>query len=363
QRIELQPLSEEETGELVTAVLGGPLNPATTRQLWNVTRGNTLYLRHLVEQGIASNRLATSPKAAGLSAGVWAWKGPPVISPGLADLIDTQIGELPQPVGTVLDFLAVGEPLTEQMLADLTDPDAVEQAHSIGLITVDQSGLHPVRLAHPLYGEVRRAVATPLRLCRLRAQVADALSSIDGTDLHDLVRRAVLTLESDLTPDPALLTTAATAAQSMFDAELAVRLCNAAIANGAGYDAHLTLSRALTRLGRGEESEHVLTQLITQSLTDEQIVEVASHRLGPLLWILNRPAEAEAGLLDVRDTTSPQAHHSLTACHAIVRAYEGWPLNAVEAAERALRPPRLSESCTMWALTSLLIALGDLGKT
>lgn len=74
-------------------------------------------------------------------------------------------------VGAVLDVLAVAEPLPEQILADVTDFGAVEDAHALGLISVDQNGRHPVRLAHLLYGEGRRARATPLRL---RADIAEA---------------------------------------------------------------------------------------------------------------------------------------------------------------------------------------------
>ncbi|PBC35513.1 helix-turn-helix transcriptional regulator [Rhodococcus sp. ACS1] len=362
QRIELQPLSEEETGELVTAVLGGPLDPMSTRRLWNVTRGNALYLRHLVEQELASGRLAPSPQAPGLSAGVWVWDGPPTVSPGLADLIGAQLDTLPPAVGAVLDVLAVGEPLPEQTVADLTGPLAVEQAHAIGLITVDRGGRHPVRLAHPLYGEARRALATPLRLRRLQADIAEALGAMKDSDVRDLIRRAVLILESGLTADPVLLTEAATASLSLFDPELAVRLCKAAISDSAGYDAHVTLTVALTVLSRGEECEQVLTQLLEQPLTDEQLVDVAYLRLANLLWILNRPEEAESALLDAREVTAPRVHGALTAGHAIIHAYKGRPLDAVEAAQSTLRVPDQPDLSRMWALGSLLIALGELGR-
>ncbi|PBC35514.1 hypothetical protein CJ179_46390 [Rhodococcus sp. ACS1] len=362
ERVELQPLSEEETGDLVAAVLGGPLDPAAARRLWSVTRGNALYLRHLVEQEIASGRLAPNPEAPGLSAGVWVWEGPPVVSPRLADLIATQIDALPPEVGSVLDFLAVGEPLPEQMLVDLTNPEAVEHAHSIGLITVDQYGRHPVRLAHPLYGEARRAQATPLRLRRLQADIAEAIGTMHDSDVRVLVRRAVLILESGMIADHALFTQAATTSLSLFDAELAVRLCNAAISNGAGYAARITLSLALTELSRGEESEQVLARLLAEPLADEQVVDVACRRLGNLLWALDRPDEAESVLLEAGQTTAPRVHGALAAGHAIVHAYNGRPLDALEAAQSALDAPDLPEVSGMWALGSLLIALGDTGK-
>ncbi|MDT2006718.1 hypothetical protein FXW78_22735 [Rhodococcus opacus] len=102
----------------------------------------------------------------------------------------------------MIDALAAAEPLTEQMLADLTTPDAVQAAHSAGLITIEASNQHAVRLAHPMYGEARRAQTTPLRLRKLRSHIATALAATPDTGPRDLIRRAVLTLESDLTPTP-----------------------------------------------------------------------------------------------------------------------------------------------------------------
>ncbi|SEB29504.1 ATP-, maltotriose-and DNA-dependent transcriptional regulator MalT [Rhodococcus koreensis] len=361
QRIELQPLSEQETGDLVATVLGGSLDPMSTRRLWGVTRGNTLYLRHLVEQELARGRLAPSPEAPGLSAGVWVWDGPPTVSPGLADLIGAQLDALPPEVGTVLDVLAVGEPLPEQTVADLTDPEAVEQAHSVGLITVDRGGRYPVRLAHPLYGEARRAQATPLRQRRIQADIAEALGAMKDSDVRDLVRRAVLILESGFTADPVLLTEAATASLSLFDPELAVRLCKAAISDSAGYEAHLILTVALTMLSRGDECEQVLTRLLDQPLTDGQLVDVAYLRLANLLWILNRPEDAESVLREAREMTAP--HGALAGGLAIVHAFKGRPIDAVEAAQAALRVPDPPELSQMWALGALLITLGDMGRT
>lgn len=54
--------------------------------------------------------------------------------------------------------------------------------------------------------------------------------------------------ESSVSTDSVLFTEAATAAPSLFNPEPAVRLCKAAISDGADYDAHLIL----TMPSRGE---------------------------------------------------------------------------------------------------------------
>ncbi|MGW5153123.1 LuxR C-terminal-related transcriptional regulator [Rhodococcus koreensis] len=355
QRIELQPLSENETGDLVAAVLGGPLEPTTARRLWKLTRGNTLYLRHLLESELASGRLAKDR-------GPWVWTGEPVISGGLAELIDTQIGALPPAVGTVLDYLAVGEPLSEQMLIQLTDPDAVEAANSAGLITVEHHGRNQARLVHPMYGEARRAQATPLRLRRLRAQLAAELGLVDNPDIGDVVRRAVLTLESDLPPDPVLFTQAAAAAMSLLDNDLAERLAHASASSGGGYDAHFVRGLALAILSRGGEAEQVLAQIPTATLTDDQIVQMSVLRAGNLLLVLGRPSEAEAALgLAMDAATRSGMRGPLMACYAIIHASQGRPHQAVETANSALDATPPDHLGTMMGIWALLIGLGDLG--
>jgi predicted ATPase len=56
-RLELQPLSEDETAALVEARLGGPVDSAAARRLWSATRGNALYLRQLVDGELEAGRL------------------------------------------------------------------------------------------------------------------------------------------------------------------------------------------------------------------------------------------------------------------------------------------------------------------
>ena len=192
-RLELQPLSRDDTATLVSATLGGSLDPAVAVRLWELTRGNVLYLRNIVEQEVADGRLVRQH-------GVWRWLGDPVVPPGLAELIESRIGALPTSVSDVVDALAVGEPIELASLTRITDPAAVEEADMRGLITLDtvEAGVE-VRVAHPLYGEVRRERAAPTRLRRLRGLVATELAKSDDCD--DAARcGAPRDLESGLRP-------------------------------------------------------------------------------------------------------------------------------------------------------------------
>lgn len=57
-----------------------------------------------------------------------------------------------------------------------------------------------VRVAHPMYGEARRARNGTVRSARLRGRVASALQESAGTT--DPARLGLLLLESDLPGDP-----------------------------------------------------------------------------------------------------------------------------------------------------------------
>ena len=72
ERLDLQPLSPDETTTLLSATLGGSVDPDAAKRLWKLTRGNVLYLYHIVEQEVADGRLEKWH-------GAWRWIGDPII--------------------------------------------------------------------------------------------------------------------------------------------------------------------------------------------------------------------------------------------------------------------------------------------
>ena len=252
----LQPLSRDEIATLVSGVLGGILDPEATQRLWQLTRGNVLYLRNIVEQEVADGRLALRHEC-------WRWLGSPTVPRSLLDLIESRTGGLPAEVAEVIDALAVGEPIELAALTRITDAAAIEDADARGLITLEHSGGgEEVRLAHPLYGEVRRKRAAATRLRRLRGLVATELATSAGRDeVPTVVRRATLSLESDLKPDPDLLLRAARGAIWLADMPLADRLAEAATRAGAPAEARFIRTHALSWLDRGEEADSVIAGL------------------------------------------------------------------------------------------------------
>ncbi len=308
ERIDLQPLSLDETTTLLSATLAGPVDPAAAQRLWKLTRGNLLYLRNIVEQEVADGRITCQN-------GYWRWLGDPVMPPGLVELIESRIGALPAPVSDVVDVVAVGEPISLAHLRRIADPAAIEEADTRALITLEPcDGDVQVRLAHPLYGEVRRRRAAPTRLRRLRGLVAAELAtSADSDDIHLVVRRASLSLDSDLTPDADLLVRAAHGAVWLADLPLADRLGEGAVRAGAGPEANFVRAHALSWLGRGDEADAVLAGIDAGRLTDSERARLAFLRASNMLWALGDPARAKEIIDEAARTTPPQARSYIDA--------------------------------------------------
>ncbi|WP_306275553.1 AAA family ATPase [Mycobacterium sp. TY814] len=284
ERLDLQPLSADETARLLSAALNGPVDPDVSHRLWKLTRGNVLYLRNIVETELADGRLAQH-------GGYWRWTGDPVVPPSLAELIESRMGALPGAVGDVVDTLAVGEPLELKSLSRLVDAAAIEEADVRGLIAIGPvDGGVEVRLAHPLYGELRRSRAAATRLRRLRGRVATELAASDDRDeVRTVVRRAVLSVDSDLAPDAELLLRAAEGAMFLADAPLADRLAAAAIRAGCGVAAYNIRSFALAWQGRGAEADAAVAATPTDGLAEEDRVYLLGHRGFNKLWGLADP--------------------------------------------------------------------------
>ena len=307
-RLDLQPLSLDATATLLSATLDGPVDPDAAQRLWNLTRGNLLYLRNIVEREVADGRIKRQD-------GYWRWLGDPVMPPGLVELIESRIGALPAPVSDVVDAVAVGEPLELSHLRRIADPAAVEEADIRALVALEPVvGGVQVRLAHPLYGEVRRGRAAPTRLRRLRGLIAAELAAAaDRDDIQVVVRRGALSLDSDLTPDPDLLVRAAHGAVWLADLPLADRLAEAAVRTGSGPEPNFVRAHALSWLGRGEEADAVLAEVGAGQLTDTERARCAFLRASNMLWALGDPARAKEIIDEAPRTTSPEARSYIDA--------------------------------------------------
>jgi DNA-binding CsgD family transcriptional regulator len=358
-RLDLQPLSLDETTMLLSATLGASVDLDAAARLWELTRGNALYLRNIVEQEASDHRLE-------MRHGSWRWIDDPIVAPGLAELIETRIGALPVPVSDVIDVLAVGEPIELASLTRITDRVAVEEADTRGLITLEPAvGRVEVRLAHPLYGDVRRKRAAPTRLRRLRGLVAAELAAVDDRDdTRVVVRRATLSLDSDLQPDADLLVRAAHGAVWLADLPLADRLAEAAMRAEAGPEANFIRAHALSWLGHGDEADAVLAEIRSRQLTENDQARLAFLRASNVLWVLADPARAKELIDDAPRTTSPQARSYIDAFLTVYWFAMDQPELATQASkELALDDlPAVVDAEIAWVLAAISADAGRTGE-
>ncbi|MEH3143759.1 MAG: hypothetical protein PGN37_27250 [Mycobacterium kyogaense] len=219
---ELGALSRELLSAVLEKAFGAVPERRCLRRLWDLTEGNMLFVRQLAEQEAEAGRLMVTD-------GWLRWHGDVAIGGSLAELVDTQVGALPEPVLEVIDMVAISEPIGWRCLATLAQHDAVEEAERRGLIRVSGDD---VFVGHPLFAEIRRARCGSMRLRRLRGEVAAAME--DNGSAASVVKQGLLWLESDLPARPDLLLSAARAANSLLDFDLAERLFAAAADAGVG---------------------------------------------------------------------------------------------------------------------------------
>ncbi|CAN5764872.1 LuxR C-terminal-related transcriptional regulator [soil metagenome] len=353
--LELQPLSCTESETLLCGALTGDLDPECARRIWESTGGNVLYLRHLVAQETAARRLVNT-------AGTWAWTGTPVMSPMLIDLIESQVGSVPEAVLEAVDLVAIAEPLNVRLLAALVKPSVVEDAEQRGLLAVTASGGTTLAcVGHPLYGEIRRDRAAPSRLRRLRARVASELAKQAELDDADTVRLGVLWLDSDLAAEPQVLFNAAHAAFLRFDFDLAARLADASERAGGPADAALLGAQALALMNRVEESQEVLASLRDDALDDRQLAYSIALRACNLWAQLDRPSESWELLDTTLQAPSAVVRESCQALRALQLAMRARPTEALAMSERVSRD-RLGDFQALIANWALVIALGGTGR-
>jgi DNA-binding CsgD family transcriptional regulator/tetratricopeptide (TPR) repeat protein len=352
-RLDLEPLSIQATRDLIETDLEGPIDTRSAERFWKLTGGNALFLRQLVKDQAAAGRLK-------LAAGMWMWDGDVAASPTVTDMVGREMGRLSPGVASVVDVLSQAEPLGIDVLCDLVRRRDLERAEQLHLITVERaSGTLIARLSHPLFGELRRATAGELHLSRIRGKLAKRLAQDGDSDIYAMVRRALLTLESDLPPDPQLFLESARSAMTLLDLDLADRFARAAADAGA---AEATGLRALNLAmsGRGEEAESILS-----SLTPEGPVERhhwATVRAANLTWMLARPSEAASILADLAGTAESAVEEAqraaIEACVDVVAARCG---SAEQKARAAMASGTLSDFHAMMASVALTMAMGALG--
>ncbi|MEZ5143680.1 MAG: LuxR C-terminal-related transcriptional regulator [Acidimicrobiales bacterium] len=272
ERIDVPPLSDAQTDELVHEVLAGAVDPLAAAELTRISSGNPLALRELL---LATDEAGVLRR----DHGMWRLAGPVLVSARLVDLVEERLGTLSAPEYEVLEYVALGEPLGLGLLEGLAAPSAIESLERRGLIEVreDERRLE-VWLGHPLHGEIVRAGLGAVRTRTVLRSLADAVETAGMRRRGDLLRVATWRLESGGRAETDLLVAAARQAFLVLDVDLARRLAGAAWELEPTVAAGHLLGHVLCDLGRFDEAADVLATTTELVADDADRVLVAMSR-------------------------------------------------------------------------------------
>jgi len=187
-RVDLADLSRTHLDTLLHLALGGPIEAGAGRQFWEVTRGNPLYVHELVLGALESGALVER-------SGVWHLEAGLPSTSRLRDLVEQRIGGLSEQARSVVERLALCQPLDLGYLETVVPFGVLESLERAGLVTIGVAD-GEVRLAHPLQGEVVRAALPRLRARAILLAEAERLEALNPDPGPASLRIAVWRLDA-----------------------------------------------------------------------------------------------------------------------------------------------------------------------
>ena len=353
-RHDVAGLTTHGVGELLSAVLSGPVDPTVVGDLLTRSDGNVLFLRELVIGALDSGALRND-------GGLWRLRGQLAISHRLIELVSSRLGALTPDELALLELVAVGEPIGVNELTALGDTAVAEVLERKQLLVSTTEGQHlAIRFTHPIYSEVIRNQTPALRRQSLARALAIAVEQAESTRRDDLLRVAVWRLEGGGGTAEQMLAAAAEA-RWRYDFSLAERLVRIAQATGAGPRADLLAAQLASLQGRGEVAESEFASLAEVADVDALRGAVAISRIDNLAFYLGRTdegimvaREAEAALTDRGWRDQIKARRS-----ALVLSTNG-PRAAAQVAAPLLQEAK--GEALVWAAQVAAFSLGRLGR-
>jgi len=356
RRLELEPFSRAQVGQVLGALLDGHVEGASVHRLWKLTLGNAELLREVVDAGLADGRLDRSDD-------VWRWRGPWAVSDGLREVVLDRLGRPDDEDLAMLETLAFGEPLRVEHLTAMFPETIVQAAEARGLISVGHhENVLQARIAVPLYGIVLREVCQPLRARELRRRLVHVVESHGDPSREDRLRVADWSLTIDRPIQRQALVTAMREACAVIDFELAARLAAAAIAATKDFEASCILWRVLLVSCHRDGVTRALDAFEDLDAADRTAVDVALGRAYFAFFWSERPEDAIDLLRALSVTDDEETRQALVAAEAYLRAHAAQFTKALTLADDCLDSPSDDVGVEAQALFARGTALTWLGE-
>ena len=282
-RIDIQALSRTQTAELVRAGLGGEVDGAAQRDIWDITAGIPLYVRELTLAALQSGALTSA-------SGVWMTSGDLPTPGSLAELIGRRIDGLSSEATVTAEYLATVGAMGLESISGLTSLEGLRQLEDAGLATVSADPAPTARLAHPLNVDIIGAGIGVARRHEIVDRVATHIETQGPVGGEDLIRLASWRLETG-DDDAALFNSAAHATYRTGDFVLAERLASRASELG-DVEAALLTAQIHHERGDHEGAEAMNSQLAARVTDPADVRRTAVQRSVNLFFGLGRGAAA-----------------------------------------------------------------------
>lgn len=277
------PLADDEMTTVISEWFG-PGEPGSVRRLLALSGGNPLLLRAIVSNAEAAGHWATRN-------GLWFLSDVDLSSATLERLVHDNFERLDDQQWAIVQSLAVAGSLPEVLVRRLDDR-SLERLQRAKLVTDD-----PVRLSHPLYGEVIRASMTPDE----RRQILSKITTLIGP--ADAVGPALLgewLLEIDAPIDSVLARQGAAEGLRLWRTGTARRLLETL--SEPTTDDLVQLQWACANDGDLDAAERISEQSVGSAVSDYERAGAGLARSELLCFQLGRRTEGLAELQSMRQS-------------------------------------------------------------
>ncbi|MDQ1054342.1 DNA-binding CsgD family transcriptional regulator/tetratricopeptide (TPR) repeat protein [Arthrobacter sp. SORGH_AS 212] len=261
--VNLSELGPERMRDFLASRLQGRPSEGLVRNIQADSAGNMLAARLLLDAAVAGGGVACS-------GGEWSMARDTRGSTQIQELVTRRLAMYPHQQRQLIDFLAVGEPLSVGVAEALAGSVALAELRSAGAVRIQDAGLPDPAAATATLNHVLEAGAAlqqlaPDRQRELRLALRGQMSHGDAGSLWDLFRRVALEQVSGLpTPDADLLAVAV-AANDLHDSHRARQAAAGVTAPELRLPAGVEHARALYLMGDIYGSVQLLRRLLASS--------------------------------------------------------------------------------------------------
>ncbi len=357
-RVDLAPLTIDETGTLLERALGGPPTARALAELQRLSGGNLQIVTELVRGARERDALVLRDER-------WELVGPLASTVQLDELVGERLADVDRAGREVLEVLAVCERFGIADLETEFGPEILDGLEADGLVDVVTSRRRAdLRLAHPLYGEVLAAQLPRVRLRTIRRRLADMVERHGGRRREDQVRPVLWRLDSGGSVEPERVLRAARVALLGHDPTLARRLALAVpeeIADPVRAERLQVLAETSTRLGDIDEAIAALEAATALDVSDVARGQLAI-RLADIRFFAARDLDGALVACGeaARLVTDVDTRAALDAHRAVLLATAGRPVEALDVIESL--PDRLDRRVQVDVAAARSGALISIGR-